>query len=90
MKKGDTVFIPILPVNTSKEIWGPDAKEFKYADTHIPSSLPIFLMQALLFRPERWASPPERSADVPGVFSHLSTFLAGPRACIGHRFAVVE
>jgi len=69
MKKGDSVFVPVISLNKSKEIWGEDAGEF---------------------RPERWASPPERSSDIPSVFSHIATFLGGPRACIGYRFAVVE
>ncbi|CAL1696958.1 unnamed protein product [Somion occarium] len=42
------------------------------------------------FRPERWENLPEAVTEVPGVFSHLLTFVAGPRACIGYRFSVVE
>nr|BED42956.1 cytochrome P450 monooxygenase [Trametes versicolor] len=42
------------------------------------------------FKPERWESPSEAAASVPGVWSHLLTFLGGPRACIGYRFSVVE
>jgi len=29
ISKGDTIFIPILAINRSKELWGPDAHEFK-------------------------------------------------------------
>jgi len=29
VSKGDSVFIPILAINRSKEIWGEDAREFK-------------------------------------------------------------
>ncbi|KAF9235974.1 cytochrome P450 [Melanogaster broomeanus] len=67
--KGDLIFIPILAMNSSKELWGPDAHEFK---------------------PERWENVPEAVSDIPGVWSHLLSFLGGPRACIGYRFAVVE
>ncbi|CAL1709423.1 unnamed protein product [Somion occarium] len=42
------------------------------------------------FRPERWESPPEGAAEIPGVWGHLLTFLGGPRACIGYRFSLVE
>ncbi|KDQ07870.1 hypothetical protein BOTBODRAFT_38429 [Botryobasidium botryosum FD-172 SS1] len=64
---------------------------------------PVFIPIALLnkskeiwgedadqFNPDRWNSVPKGSSEIPSVFSHLATFLAGPRACIGHRFAVVE
>ncbi|KAF9229896.1 cytochrome P450, partial [Melanogaster broomeanus] len=64
--KGDPIFIPILAMNTSKELWGPDAHEFKCENV------------------------PEAVSDIPGVWSHLLSFLGGPRACIGYRFAVVE
>ncbi|KAI0360870.1 cytochrome P450 [Trametes cingulata] len=45
---------------------------------------------ALEFKPERWESPPEAIADIPGIWSHLLTFIGGPRACIGYRFSLVE
>jgi cytochrome P450 len=67
--KGDSIIIPILAMNTSEELWGPDAHEFK---------------------PERWANLPEAVSDIPGVWSHLPSFLSGPKGCIGYRFAVVE
>ncbi|KAG2159211.1 cytochrome P450 [Suillus bovinus] len=42
------------------------------------------------FNPDRWASLPEATSQVPGVWGHLMTFLGGPRACIGYRFSLVE
>ncbi|KDQ07868.1 hypothetical protein BOTBODRAFT_38425 [Botryobasidium botryosum FD-172 SS1] len=62
-------------------------------------SIPILLLNksaeiwgedAKEFNPDRWSSMPERSAEIPSVYSHIATFLAGPRGCIGHRFAVAE
>ncbi|KAH8102315.1 cytochrome P450 [Cristinia sonorae] len=45
---------------------------------------------ALEFKPERWEHPPDVIADMPGVWGRLLSFLGGPRACIGYRFALVE
>ncbi|KAF8452196.1 cytochrome P450 [Boletus edulis BED1] len=42
------------------------------------------------FKPERWNNVPEAVSQVPGIWSHLLTFVGGPRACIGFRFSIVE
>ncbi|KAH6909246.1 cytochrome P450 [Coprinopsis sp. MPI-PUGE-AT-0042] len=45
------------------------------------------------WKPERWLGPlPDTllSAKVPGVSSHLMTFIGGSRACIGFKFAQLE
>ncbi|KAJ6566430.1 cytochrome P450 [Mycena capillaripes] len=42
------------------------------------------------FIPERWERNPPISTSIPGVWSHMFTFLGGPHACIGYRFALVE
>jgi len=43
--------------------------------------------------PERWLHPlPETVADayLPGVYSHMMTFMGGGRSCIGFKFAETE
>ncbi|RDB25854.1 Docosahexaenoic acid omega-hydroxylase CYP4F3 [Hypsizygus marmoreus] len=48
---------------------------------------------ALEWKPERWMSPlPDVLVDarMPGVYSHLMTFLGGSRACIGFKFSQLE
>lgn len=30
VRKGQTLYIPILPINRSEGLWGKDAREFKY------------------------------------------------------------
>ncbi|EJD37708.1 cytochrome P450 [Auricularia subglabra TFB-10046 SS5] len=45
---------------------------------------------ATKFRPERWENIPEAAAGIPGVTPGHLSFIGGPRACIGHRFAVAE
>ncbi|KAJ8096179.1 hypothetical protein PM082_000087 [Marasmius tenuissimus] len=42
------------------------------------------------FKPERWENLPEEVSSIPGVWGNLMTFLGGPRACIGWRFAIFE
>ncbi|KAJ7646852.1 cytochrome P450 [Roridomyces roridus] len=69
IQKGQIVYIPILVMNRDKEIWGPDATEFK---------------------PERWLEDRAMNNSIPGIWGHMLSFLGGPRACIGYRFALVE
>ncbi|KAF9235966.1 cytochrome P450 [Melanogaster broomeanus] len=42
------------------------------------------------FKPERWDNVPEAVSRIPGLWSHLLSFLGGPRSCIAYRFALVE
>ncbi|PPQ63339.1 hypothetical protein CVT24_006712 [Panaeolus cyanescens] len=54
------------------------------------SSTAIWGEDASEFRPERWNKVPEGATHIPGIWGNSYTFLGGPRACIGYRFAVVE
>ncbi|KAG6868481.1 hypothetical protein C0993_002246 [Termitomyces sp. T159_Od127] len=48
---------------------------------------------SLEWTPDRWLSPlPEalHEAHMPGIYSHLLTFLGGGRACIGFKFSQLE
>ncbi|TRM69698.1 cytochrome P450 [Schizophyllum amplum] len=45
------------------------------------------------WKPERWLAPlPESvtAAHMPGIYSHLMTFLGGGRACLGFKFSQLE
>lgn len=42
------------------------------------------------FRPERWLDDDNKIETKVGGWSGLMTFLAGPRACIGYKFALLE
>ncbi|KAF7768284.1 hypothetical protein Agabi119p4_7527 [Agaricus bisporus var. burnettii] len=45
------------------------------------------------WKPERWLNPlPDKVAEahMPGIYSHLMTFLGGSRACIGFKFSQLE
>ncbi|KAI0337211.1 cytochrome P450 [Trametopsis cervina] len=42
------------------------------------------------FNPDRWDDLPETVKDLPGLYNHLLTFSAGPRACMGMRMSLIE
>lgn len=75
VKKGQVVFIPIYAMNHSKEIFGPDADEFR-PERWIES--------------ERSAGTEgaKKIEGGVGVWSNLLTFIAGPRSCIGYKVRV--
>lgn len=68
IRKGEQLVLPLLLINTSETLWGPDA---------------------LAFRPERWFDVPQPTKKS-GMPLHLMSFISGPRACIGNRFALAE
>ncbi|KAF5343165.1 hypothetical protein D9758_017051 [Tetrapyrgos nigripes] len=50
-------------------------------------------LDVLEWRPERWLEPMPKEvveAHIPGVYSHLMTFGAGGRSCIGFKFSQLE
>ncbi|KAJ7869957.1 cytochrome P450 [Mycena olivaceomarginata] len=42
------------------------------------------------FKPDRWDAVPDAANAIPGVWSHLFSFLGGPHNCIGWRFSLAE
>ncbi|KAK7466274.1 hypothetical protein VKT23_005002 [Stygiomarasmius scandens] len=92
----------ILPL--SKPVIGVDGKPI--SEIHVPKNTTIFISilnsnrnpeiwgpDALEWKPERWLSPMPNElieAHIPGVYSHLMTFNAGTRSCIGFKFSQLE
>ncbi|KAI0318463.1 cytochrome P450 [Amylostereum chailletii] len=82
LNAGDVINIPIHALNGSIVINIPIRA--------LNRSIDIWGEDAREFRPERWEHLPEAVQTMPGVFSHILTFLGGTRACIGFRFSIVE
>ncbi|KAJ6532987.1 cytochrome P450 [Mycena capillaripes] len=69
-----------------------------YADTRgvQHDSIPCVLSFELLFQhliisaPDRWDAVPAAASAIPGVWSHLFSFLGGGHNCIGYRFSIAE
>jgi cytochrome P450 len=102
--KGTFILIPAIVINKSKEMFGKDASEFKSV-ARIPSSLRFdehgldqaddsfaFPSACVVLRPERWLPSAEKPVSNPleVPWGNQMTFIAGPRACIGYRFALLE
>ncbi|KAJ7144224.1 cytochrome P450 [Mycena epipterygia] len=50
----------------------------------------IWGADAAEFKPDRWDTIPDAAGAIPGIWSHLFTFLGGPHNCIGWRFSLAE
>ena len=92
VRRGNRIFVGIAAFQTSREVWGEDALEFKcVSDVPLVShDSDAFSLRARVYRPDRWDNPPEAISSTPGVWGHLLTFSGGVRACIGYRFSLIE
>ncbi|KAJ2919029.1 hypothetical protein MD484_g1463, partial [Candolleomyces efflorescens] len=98
----ETVSDAVLPF--SKPIIGRDGKEM--TEVHVPKGTKVFPSvlgsnrnpdvwgpDAGEWKPERWLEGLPESvvgSKVPGIYSHLMTFIGGGRACIGFKFSQLE
>jgi cytochrome P450 len=69
------VRVPIVGVNRSERLWGPDAEKF------IP--------ERWLVPEEESAKSAAKKEEIQG-YKHLLTFGYGPRMCLGRNFALTE
>jgi cytochrome P450 len=92
----------VLPL--SSPVKGLDGKELH--EIHVPKGTNITISilaanrnpdiwgpDAEEWKPDRWLAPlPESviNAHLPGIYSHLLTFIGGSRACIGFNFSQLE
>ncbi|RXW18985.1 hypothetical protein EST38_g6860 [Candolleomyces aberdarensis] len=92
----------ILPVSTPvttldgktvDELFVPKGTKMFVSLLHCNTDPEIWGPDASEWKPERWLSPlPDTVAEarVPGIYSHMMTFLGGGRACIGFKFSQLE
>ncbi|KAF9479975.1 cytochrome P450 [Pholiota conissans] len=92
----------VLPLSTP--IIGVDGKEMHEIAIPKDTNISIGIMasnrnpeiwgpDADEWKPDRWMNPlPESviAAHLPGIYSHLLTFIGGSRACIGFKFSQLE
>ncbi|TFK75132.1 cytochrome P450-like protein [Pluteus cervinus] len=92
----------ILPL--SNPVPGVDGREMH--EIHVPKDTDIIISilssnrnpdiwgtDSYDWKPERWLNPlPDSVAEahLPGIYSHLMTFIGGSRACIGFKFSQLE
>ncbi|EKM75570.1 hypothetical protein AGABI1DRAFT_132109 [Agaricus bisporus var. burnettii JB137-S8] len=86
---------PIIGKNGKeiREIMIPKGTNIMVSVTGSNTDPDIWGVDALEWKPERWLSALPKSleeARLPGVFSHMMTFLGGSRGCIGLNFSQLE
>ncbi|KAJ3536892.1 hypothetical protein NMY22_g5831 [Coprinellus aureogranulatus] len=79
--------------NTTQEIYVPKGTLAVVSITSVNTDPEIWGPDSYEWKPERWLQPlPDSVVDakIPGVYSHLMTFIGGGRACIGFKFSEME
>ncbi|KAJ8073166.1 hypothetical protein PM082_020035 [Marasmius tenuissimus] len=98
MAKKDTVVPLSTPVRCTdgslvSEILVPANTNVYISILNSNRNIDLWGPDALEWKPERWLSPlPSAICDarIPGVYSHLMTFIGGGRSCIGFKFSQLE
>ncbi|KAK7039123.1 hypothetical protein VNI00_010308 [Paramarasmius palmivorus] len=96
--KHDTILPLSKPVigsdgSAMKEILVPKNTEIHCSIINGNRNTDVWGPDAAEWKPERWLKPLPASltdANMPGVYSHLMTFSAGQRSCIGFKFSQLE
>jgi cytochrome P450 len=89
IRKGTFVHIPIEGLNMSEEIWGKDAREFKY----VGWILEVIYdgTDASSYSPCRWFNLPENArAPTHQGLANVMSFSLGPHSCPGWKLSILE
>ncbi|KAJ7611336.1 cytochrome P450 [Roridomyces roridus] len=76
--------------NTHQELLMPRGQVIHIPILAVNTDKETWGADALEFKPDRWDALPDAVTSIPGVWANLLTFYAGPHACIGYRFSLVE
>ncbi|CAL1713683.1 unnamed protein product [Somion occarium] len=83
-----------MPDGSIKEVWElvtvPKGSFVHVAVEAFNMDKEIWGDNAWSFVPDRWDNLPDAVSTLPGIYSNLMTFSAGPRSCIGMRFSIIE
>ncbi|KII83030.1 hypothetical protein PLICRDRAFT_494881, partial [Plicaturopsis crispa FD-325 SS-3] len=84
----------VIPVSTSLgTVTIPAGTDIVFPIAAINTLQSAWGRDAAMFRPERWLEPggiPDTVKSLPAGYHHIFTFISGPRACLGMRFAIAE
>ncbi|KZT24217.1 cytochrome P450 [Neolentinus lepideus HHB14362 ss-1] len=81
---GTSVIMSLLAANHNKQVWGPDADEWR------PERWLTESGERVMFSEGDGEEDGEGRVKYPGVYASMMTFLGGGRACIGFKFAEME
>ncbi|VDB84017.1 unnamed protein product [Peniophora sp. CBMAI 1063] len=79
-----------IPFSDGRSVRVPSGTEILVNVHGMNTDTELWGPDAKTWKPERWLKRDSQSADAPGVYANMLTFLAGPKSCIGMNFSILE